>query len=78
LIVFGASLLTKVMERFPIIITIGAAMLGFLAGEMLLTDPAVTAHWSAMSETSVKAAGVVGAMLVICVGMWRQRRASRA
>jgi predicted tellurium resistance membrane protein TerC len=39
LIIFGATLLTKVMERFPIIITIGAALLGFLAGEMLLTDP---------------------------------------
>jgi YjbE family integral membrane protein len=35
LIIFGATLLTKVMERFPIIITIGAALLGFLAGEML-------------------------------------------
>ena len=30
LIIFGATLLTKVMERFPIIITVGAALLGFL------------------------------------------------
>ena len=35
LIIFGSTLLLKVMERFPIIITLGAALLGFLAGEML-------------------------------------------
>jgi YjbE family integral membrane protein len=39
LIVFGSTLLLKVMERFPIIITIGAALLGYLAGEMLVADP---------------------------------------
>ena len=74
LIVFGASLLTKVMERFPIIITIGAALLGFLAGEMLLTDPAVTSYLGVMEEGTVKAAGFIGAALVIAVGRWMQRR----
>ena len=74
LIVFGASLLTKVMERFPIIITIGAALLGFLAGEMLLTDPAVGQYIGAVSETTVKAAGLVGAVLVVALGNWLQRR----
>jgi YjbE family integral membrane protein len=76
LIVFGASLLTKVMERFPIIITIGAALLGFLAGEMLLTDPAVGQYIGAVSETTVKAAGLVGAVLVVTLGNWLQRRSS--
>lgn len=74
LIVFGASLLTKVMERFPIIITIGAALLGFLAGEMLLTDPALAQYLGAVSETTVKAAGLAGAVLVVAVGNWLQRR----
>lgn len=74
LIVFGASLLTKVMERFPIIITIGAALLGFLAGEMLLTDPAVVGYVGEISETTVKAAGVAGALLVVALGRWLQRR----
>ena len=41
LIVFGPTLLMKVMDRFrSIIITLGAALLGFLAGEMFVTDPA--------------------------------------
>ncbi len=74
LIVFGATLLTKVMERFPIIITIGAALLGFLAGEMLLTDPAVTAQFGAMGEQTVTFAGVLGAVLVVTLGTWIQKR----
>ena len=74
LIVFGATLLTKVMERFPIIITIGAALLGFLAGEMLLTDPAVTIRFGAMSEQTVTFGGVLGAVLVVALGSFLTKR----
>jgi YjbE family integral membrane protein len=77
LIIFGSTLLLKVMERFPIIITLGAALLGFLAGEMLLTDPAVTARFGPLSHDVVNAAGAVGAVLVVAVGLWLQRRARR-
>jgi predicted tellurium resistance membrane protein TerC len=74
LIIFGATLLTKVMERYPVIITIGAALLGFLAGEMLLTDPAVTAQFGAMSEQTVTFGGIVGAVLVVALGTWLTKR----
>ncbi len=74
LIVFGATLLTKVMERFPIIITIGAALLGFLAGEMLLTDPAVTTRFGAVSEQTVTFGGVLGAVLVVALGTYLTKR----
>jgi YjbE family integral membrane protein len=74
LIIFGATLLTKVMERFPIIITIGAALLGFLAGEMLLTDPAVTSRFGAMGEQTVTFAGVLGAVLVVALGTYLTKR----
>ncbi|NMM07842.1 TerC family protein [Polaromonas sp.] len=74
LIIFGATLLTKVMERFPIIITIGAALLGFLAGEMLLTDPAVTSQFGVMGEQTVTFAGVLGAVLVVALGTYLTKR----
>ena len=77
LIVFGATLLTKVMERFPVIITIGAALLGFLAGEMLLTDPAVTGYFGEVAEQTISFAGMVGAILVVALGTWLQKRAKR-
>src|SRR3954463_10944093 len=41
LVVFGATLLVKLMERFPIIITIGAGLIGWVAGEMLIADLAL-------------------------------------
>jgi YjbE family integral membrane protein len=75
LIVFGSTLLLKVMERFPIIITLGAALLGFLAGEMLLTDPAVTARFGEQPHEVVNGAGAIGAVIVVVVGLWMQRRA---
>jgi YjbE family integral membrane protein len=75
LIVFGSTLMIKVMERFPIIITLGAALLGFLAGEMLLTDPAVTQRFGELSHDVVNAAGALGAVFVVAVGLWLQRRA---
>jgi YjbE family integral membrane protein len=41
LIIFGSTLLSTLMERFPIIIWAGAALLGWIAGEMIIADPAV-------------------------------------
>jgi len=75
LIIFGSTLLLKVMDRFPIIITLGAALLGFLAGEMLLTDPAVVARFGEPSHAAINAAGAVGAAIVVATGLWMQRRA---
>ena len=77
LIVFGSTMLLKVMQRFPIIIVAGAALLGWLAGEMMLTDPAVAGWIGEVPELAVKVAGVVGAVLVVAIGKWLQRRAAR-
>ena len=74
LIIFGSTLLLKVMERFPIIITLGAALLGYLAGEMLLTDPAVVERFGELSPTAINAAGAIGAAIVVVIGLWLQRR----
>ncbi len=75
LIIFGSTLLLKVMERFPFIITIGAALLGFLAGEMLLTDPAVVGWFGMSSDQTLYIAGAVGAVLVVALGKLLSRRA---
>jgi YjbE family integral membrane protein len=75
LIIFGSTMLLKVMERFPIIITIGAALLGFLAGEMVVTDPAVIGWFGEMPHSAAKIAGAVCAIGVVAVGLTLQRRA---
>lgn len=77
LIIFGSTLLLKVMERYPLIVTAGAALLGFLAGEMLLTDPAVVERFGELSHTVINIAGAIGAALVVIVGTALQRRQER-
>jgi YjbE family integral membrane protein len=74
LVIFGSTLLLKVMERFPIIITIGAALLGWVAGEMFVTDPLVK-DWVDTSGAILHwAAPAAGAVLVVAVGTWLARR----
>jgi YjbE family integral membrane protein len=41
IIVFGSQLIMRIMQRYPIVILIGGALLGFVAGEMLVTDKAL-------------------------------------
>ena len=41
IIIFGSQLIMKIMQRYPIVILIGGALLGFVAGEMLVTDKAL-------------------------------------
>jgi YjbE family integral membrane protein len=77
LIIFGSTLLLKVMERFPIIITAGAALLGFLAGEMFLTDPALVQRIGELPHWQVNVGGAIGAALVVASG-WALNRRKRA
>ncbi len=68
LIVFGSTLLLKVMERFPIIITIGAALLGYLAGEMLVADPVAHDFLVNTIPEAHLVLAIGGAMLVVVWG----------
>jgi YjbE family integral membrane protein len=74
IVIFGATLLVKLMDRFPVIITIGAALIGFVAGEMAWEDIAI-APWTSPYPASMKyAAAVAGAILVVAWGKWIARR----
>jgi len=87
LVVFGSTLLLHLMERWPVIITIGAGLLGFVAGEMLVTDPALK-DWLAgagaqfgedgrprVAGLSLEIlCGLIGAVIVVGVGTLLARR----
>jgi YjbE family integral membrane protein len=88
LVIFGATLLLNLMERFPIIITIGAALIGMVAGEMLVTDIALKDWQASMGMTFDAAgkpligglslelmAGALGAVFVVVYGKWLSKRA---
>jgi YjbE family integral membrane protein len=78
LIIIGSTLLMKIMERFPIIIILGAALLGWLAGEMLVSDPAVAAWFKANVPHAELVFGIGGALLVVAIGKWLHHRGARA
>ncbi|MDP2007211.1 MAG: TerC family protein [Rubrivivax sp.] len=86
IIVWGSQLVIKLMDRFPMVITIGGMLLGWIAGTMAVTDPAVLGYLPTLPVERPGAlpevlavvrygAGVAGALLVLAVGMWvKQRR----
>jgi YjbE family integral membrane protein len=77
IIAWGSQLVIKLMDRFPSIITIGGMLLGWIAGTMLITDPALvnTATVPAFPKLIVTdvlrySAGAAGALLVWLLGKW--------
>ena len=79
IIVAGAALITWLIDRLPILIWLGSALLGWVAGEAVITDTAVAAALShALSAPAVRglqwAASGTGAVMVIAVAaLWRRR-----
>src|SRR4051812_23503559 len=77
LVIFGATVLMKLMERFPIIIVLGAAILGWVSGEMAVTDPSIIA-WVTQNAHWLDIVGpVAGAVFVVVVGKALAARASK-
>jgi YjbE family integral membrane protein len=93
LIIAGSTLITALIQRFPIFVWAGAALLGWIAAEMIVTDPAVLGYFSgdpglvqpdATQPSGLKPSGplhygaaVVGALIVVVVGFLLARNAGR-
>jgi YjbE family integral membrane protein len=81
MVVAGAALIMPLLDRFPILVWAGAALLGWIVGEVIATDPVVvgylTGHYGAAVAHNVDyVAASVGAVLVLLVGgLWRRSRA---
>ena len=68
LVVFASRLLLTLMDRYPVIITIGAALLGWVAGEMAIGDPLVKAWVDTQAAWLHYAAPLAGAVGVVLAG----------
>ncbi|WIV97698.1 TerC family protein [Kinneretia aquatilis] len=84
IIVWGSQLVIKLMDRFPAVITLGAMLLGWIAGTMAVGDPALS-NWvptvpgakegsSQVIPALHYGAGVAGALLVLALGRWMASR----
>ena len=80
IVIFGSTLMLKFMERWPVIITAGGALLGWIAGEMMVTDPAIDAwvEHNARWLEEMRVAAIAGAVLVVIIGMWLAKRQQQA
>jgi nucleotide-binding universal stress UspA family protein len=78
LVVFASRLLLSLMERWPVIITLGAALLGWVAGEMAIGDPVVKPWLDANAAWLHYGAPLAGAMSVLLIGKALAARAAAA
>jgi YjbE family integral membrane protein len=76
IIIWGSQMVLKLMDRFPFIITIGGMLLGWIAGTMAHSDPAVR-DWIVQTPPVGYAMGVLGAGLVWGAGTLMKRAAKR-
>ena len=74
LIIFGSTMLLKVMERFPIVITVGAGLLGLLAGGMFVEDPVIKDTLKAAIGDANTIIEIAGVIFVIMLGTWLKRK----
>lgn len=74
LIIWSSQIILKLMERFPVIVTLGAGLLGYVAGGMMIADPALKDWASGLFPGAATTAGLVGAGFVVLLGSWMARR----
>lgn len=78
LIVTGASLITSVLKRFPLVVWAGAALLGWIAGEMIATDPYVAVHVAGVPHVHELGAALGAVLVVVVAFAWKRLRLARA
>lgn len=77
IIIWGSTLVLKLIDRFAFIVTLGAALLGWIAGTMLASDAGISRWLGNPTPLAVKVAGVAGALLVVSAGKLLAARAQR-
>mgnify|MGYP006276167747 FL=1 len=74
LIVYGSQLMLRVLQRFPILIVLGGGLLGWIAGEIILSDPLVATHLPIDETLAERLLKPALALLVMGVGTALARR----
>ncbi len=87
-IIWGSSVILRIMERVPAVITLGAALLGYLGGSMISTDIAIKLRVAELLPMDLldfhdlgvhlSLTGTAGALLVVLAGWWINQRSASA
>ena len=75
LIIYASTILIKVMEKYPVVITIGAALIGWVAGEMAWDEQVIQPFTSQFPRWFEYIAATTGAVLVVGIGKLLARQA---
>ena len=78
LIIGGSRIVLYLIDRFPIIVTAGAGLLGWIAGGMIMSDPGVIKFFGPGIESYSLIAGAVGAIAVMALGEVVKRSQKKA
>lgn len=74
IIIWGSTLVLKLIDRFPVVVTLGGALLGWIAGGMLVTDVFVENQFGVIAQPVKLGVEIVCALLVVAVGKLLARR----
>ena len=77
LIIWGSQLLMKLMDRFPIIVILGAALLGYTAGEMIVGDDVLHRWIEGLGWAAEKGIPIILAVFVVVVGYLMKNKSSK-
>ena len=78
IIIWGSTIVLKLIDRYPSVVLFGAALLGWIAGGMLITDVVIVERFGEPSGTTKLIAEIVGAVFIVAVGRFvaSRRRAA--
>ena len=75
LIIFGATLIMSLLNRFPIIVVAGGGLLGWIAGDVIATDPGYADKLNAMIPHAHLVFEIARAVITVAIGYFLQYRA---
>ena len=77
LIIGTSQMILRLMERWPVVVVVGAALLGWVAGSMIWSDPALADIVANAPAGAATVAAALPALLVVVIGKWLERRSLR-
>jgi YjbE family integral membrane protein len=74
IIIWGSTLVLKLIDRYPLVVTLGAALLGWIAGGMVVTDVVIEQRFGVQPAMVKLGAEIIGALIVVLLGRWLASR----
>lgn len=78
MIIYGSNIILGLLTRFPILVWLGAGVLGWIAGDMITNDPQWKAYFGPWTGMMAYVGDTIGALIVVASGFFIKRRKERA